>query len=46
VFSKIKWYYSKLNVPPTDKVQLAISIGYGDEKPEIHKRNKDNVFYI
>ena len=38
--------YSKLNVSPADKVQLAISIGYGDEKPEAHKRNKDNVFYI
>ena len=38
--------YSKLNIPATDKVQLAISIGYGDEKPEVHKRNKANVFYI
>ena len=38
--------YSKLNITLTDKVQLAISIGYGDEKPEVYQRNEDNVFYI
>jgi nitroreductase len=38
--------YSKLNIPADDRVQLAIIIGYGDEKPEVHKREKDNVFYI
>jgi nitroreductase len=38
--------YSKLNIPSDERVQLAIIIGYGDEKPEVHKREKDNVFYI
>jgi nitroreductase len=38
--------YSKLNIPVDDRVQLAIIIGYGDEKPEVHTRKKDNVFYI
>jgi len=38
--------YSKLNIPTTDKVHLAIIIGYGDEKPEVQKRNEDNVFYL
>jgi nitroreductase len=38
--------YSKLNIPSDDRVQLAIIVGYGDETPEVHKRKKDNVFYI
>ncbi len=38
--------YSKLKIPATDQVHLAIVIGYGDEKPEIHARNKNNAFYI
>ena len=38
--------YSKLNIPSDERVHLAIIIGYGDEKPEVHKRKKDNVFYI
>jgi nitroreductase len=38
--------YSKLNIPSTDQVHLAIILGYGDESPEIHERNKNNVFYI
>jgi nitroreductase len=38
--------YSKLNIPIDDQVHLAIIIGYGDENPKVHKRDKDNVFYI
>lgn len=38
--------YSKLKISTDDKVQLAIIMGYGDEKPEIHKRKKDNIFYL
>ena len=44
-FNEIK-SYSKLNIPSDERVHLAIIIGYGDEKPEVHKRKKDNVFYI
>ena len=38
--------YSKLNVPKTDHVLLAIILGYGDEKPELKQRIKDNIYYI
>ena len=38
--------YSKLNIPPSHHVQLAIIIGYGDEKPEVKERAKNNTFYI
>lgn len=38
--------YSKLNVPKSDHVNLALIFGYGDETPEIHERKKDNVFYF
>ena len=38
--------YSKLNIPSTDRVHLAVIVGYGDEKPEVHERNKKNSFYI
>jgi len=38
-------HYSKLGIPSTEKVHLAIIVGYGDEQPALHKRNKDNAFY-
>ncbi len=38
--------YSKLNIPDSEHVLLAIILGYGDEKPEVHERKKDNVIYI
>jgi len=38
--------YSKLNIPETEQVQIAIIIGYGKENPEIHERKKDNVFWV
>lgn len=38
--------FLKLNIPSADQVHLAIIIGYGDETPEVHVRNKNNVFYI
>jgi nitroreductase len=38
--------YSKLNVPKSEHVNLALIFGYGDESPDIHERKKDNVFYI
>lgn len=38
--------YSKLNIPKDEEVLLAITIGYGDEKPEVHPRKTDNVHYL
>ena len=38
--------FSRLNIPSTDQVYLAIIFGYGDESPEIHPRMMDNVFYV
>lgn len=36
----------KLNIDKDDQIYLAIILGYGNENPEIHKRKKENVFYI
>lgn len=37
-------YYSKLLIPATDHILLAVILGHADEHPEAPKRNKDNVF--
>ena len=38
--------YYKLRVPYPETVHLAISIGYGDEHPHVHKRVGNNVVYV
>ncbi len=38
--------YDKLKIPSTDKVFIAITLGYGDEQPEVHERKKDNVVFL
>lgn len=38
--------YSKLGVPVTEQVNLAIVLGYGDEMPEAKERVRDNLFFI
>jgi len=38
--------YSKLNIPSTHHVHLAIVLGYGDETPEVHERVKNNASYL
>lgn len=38
--------FSKLNISKSEKVNLALIFGYGDEKPEVKERRKDNVKYI
>ncbi|MGZ3920845.1 MAG: nitroreductase family protein [Bacteroidia bacterium] len=38
--------YSKLKISAKETVQLAIIIGYGDEKPELHERIKNNSYYL
>ena len=37
--------YIKLGIPKDEQVHLAIIIGYGDESPKPHERNKNNAFY-
>ncbi|HWA32916.1 MAG TPA: nitroreductase [Cyclobacteriaceae bacterium] len=38
--------YSDLKIPPSEKVQLALLIGFGAENPITKPRVKDNVFYL
>ncbi|PUZ24968.1 hypothetical protein DCC81_11670 [Chitinophaga parva] len=38
--------FSKLHVPASEKVQLAIILGYGDESPVVHERISNNVLFI
>lgn len=37
--------YSKLNIPASEHVNLAIILGYGDEKAEVKERLANNVFF-
>jgi len=37
---------SELGLATSEEIKLAITIGYGDEKPEVHERKKDNVKLI
>ena len=38
--------YSRLNIPESEHVHLAIIIGYGNESPEVKERIKNNLIYI
>jgi len=38
--------YSKLNIPKSEQVNIALIFGYGDENPEPKERIKNNTFYI
>ncbi|MDP4262848.1 MAG: nitroreductase [Bacteroidota bacterium] len=38
--------YSQLHIPSTEQIYLSIVLGYGDEKPEMPKRTRDNIVYI
>jgi len=37
---------SVLGLSPSEQIQLAIIVGYGDETPPVHERKKDNVQFI
>ena len=39
-------HYSLLNIPETETVQLSITVGYGDETPDVHERKTDNITFI
>ena len=38
--------YATLHIPDTETVELAITVGYGDEHPKAHERVKNNVHFI
>lgn len=38
--------YSKLNIPQSEQVMLAVVLGHGDEEPPVHERKQNNVSYI
>lgn len=38
--------FSRLQVPLSEQVHMAVILGYGDEAPEIHKRIRNNAFFI
>ena len=38
--------YNELNISKSDKVMLAVILGYGDETPELINRKKDNAVYL
>lgn len=38
--------YSRLNIPPSETVNLALIFGYGNENPEVKERIKNNVLYL
>ncbi len=38
--------YYLLNIPDSEQVHLAITIGYGDEHPETHERIENNAIYL
>ena len=38
--------YPKLGIPPSEKVLLAIILGYGNENPEMHERQKNKTVFV
>ncbi|HTR31540.1 MAG TPA: nitroreductase [Puia sp.] len=38
--------FSRLHVPASEEVKLAIILGYGDESPEVHERITNNLLFI
>ncbi len=38
--------FFKLGIPAEEQVHIAIALGYGDEKPEVHERIRDNALFI
>jgi nitroreductase len=38
--------FASLGIPKSEHLYLAILVGYGDEKPEVHERRKDNLKFI
>jgi nitroreductase len=38
--------YPQLKIPAKEQVHLAIIVGYGDEKPEMHERVQKSIYYV
>lgn len=38
--------YKTFGVSASEQIELAVVVGYGDEKPALHERKKDNVHFI
>lgn len=38
--------YKELNLPSSEQINLAIILGYGDERPVLHERKTDNATFI
>ncbi|TAL60148.1 MAG: nitroreductase family protein [Bacteroidetes bacterium] len=38
--------FPKLHIPKAERVNISLIFGYGDEKPAIHERIKNNAFYL
>lgn len=38
--------FSRLHVPASEEVKLAVILGYGDESPAVHERITNNVLFI
>lgn len=39
-------FFAELGIPASERVNLSVILGYGDEEPEVHERKKDNVKFI
>lgn len=37
--------YGQLHIPDSEKIYLAVTLGYGDEHPEMHPRKQDTTFF-
>jgi nitroreductase len=37
---------SELGMSDTEQIQLAVIVGYGNENPEVHPRNRDNAKFL
>ena len=35
-----------LNIPATEEIHLAVTVGYGNEQPKLHERIENNAVYI
>lgn len=38
--------YKELNIPVSEEIMLAIILGIGDEKPEMHQRKNNNITFL
>jgi nitroreductase len=39
-------HFPSLKVPPGEQILLSVIFGYGNEKPELHERKKENIVFV